>query len=382
MAKANKNQDEIRSIFEDVCAERGLIILVSQYMKFEGNFVHLDGNEVHVRTLDGGEDALCILRVNDLNLRFPHKHVFMEANTKLIGLGMHEGAKTLRFSLPTAVFSMGGRKSPRITGLDDSHATISLKNRRLIKTGVADLSITGTKLALPEDLPQGEFIIKERIMLSIFVKKDISINSGAIVRHIGYRSLSLEFDPELPESVSDALSNWIFEKLEGPKPAATHDGAGTGVATHMDENEDDHVEGGILLITRDDELDSVLKKLLGEDRPFYRVITEIEPLRKKISRKPHLVILHLADTSMNEKKLLQSLLGVIPTDLPILLLGTNVKFETMFELGSGWKVLSSISWMIEKGPFLQRLVLGILRSRYGLTENPEATQQSQALATV
>jgi hypothetical protein len=388
MARTNKNPDEIRSIFEDVCAQRGLTILVSQYMKFEGKFVHLDGNEVHARTNDGGEDALCILRVNDLNLRFPHKHVFMEANTKLIGLGMHEGAKTIRFALPAAVSEMGGRKSHRITDLEGSHATLSLKNGRLIKAGLADLSITGTKLALLEDLPPAEFKVKERIMLSIFVNKKISINSGAILRHVGYRSLALEFDPELPESVSDALSNWIFEKREGkPKPTVPQGGISTnadvaieaGETTNADE--DDNVEGGILLISRDDGLNLVLKKLLGEDRPYCRVKTEIEPLRKKIPRNPHLVILHLADSGMDEIKLLQSLVEAIPADLPILLLGTNVKFETLFELGNGWKVLSSISWMLEKGPFLQRLVLGVLRSRYGLTEKPEGAEQGQALVT-
>jgi hypothetical protein len=259
----------------------------------------------------------------------------------------------------------------------------------LIKASLADLSITGTKLALLEDLPPGEFKVKERIMLSLFVDKKISINSGAILRHIGYRSLALEFDPELPESASTALSNWIFEKKEGkPKPAdhqggpATNAGAATEAGEIAGAEDDDSVEGGILLISRDDSLDLVLKKLLGEDRPYCRVKTEIVPLKKKIPRKPHLVILHLADGGMDEIKLLQSLVEAIPSDMPILLLGTNVKFETLFELGNGWKVLSSISWMLEKGPFLQRLVLGILRSRYGLSENPEGAEQGQALATV
>jgi hypothetical protein len=391
MARTNKNPNEIRSIFEDVCAQRGLTILVSQYMKFEGNFVHLDGNEVHARTNDGGEDALCILRVNDLSLRFPHKHVFMEANTKLIGLGMHDGAKTIRFALPASVSEMGGRKSHRVTDLDGSHATLSLKNGRLIKTGLADLSVTGTKLALLEDLPPGEFKVKERVMLSVFVNKAITIYSGAIIRHVGYRSLAVEFDPELPESVSDVLSDWIFEKREGKlRPAPLQGAIATGSEAtkgdteeaETDAQEDGIAEGGILFISRDDGLDSVLKKLLGESRPYCRVKTEIEPLRKKIHRKPHLVILHLADGGMDEIKLLQSLVESIPADLPILLLGTNVKFETLFELGNGWKVLSSISWILEKGPFLQRLVLGILRSRYGLNENPGGAEQGQALATV
>jgi hypothetical protein len=352
-------------------------------MKFEGHFVHFDGNEVHAKTNDGGEDALCILRVNDLNLRFPHKHVFMEANTKLIGLGMHEGAKTIRFALPAFISEMGGRKSHRVTDLEGSHATLSLKNGRLIKTGLADLSVTGTKLALLEDLPPDEFKIKERVMLSVFVNKAITIYSGAIIRHVGYRSLAVEFDPELPESVSDALSDWIFEKKEGKrKPALPHGAPATGseAATNggTDAEEDSMAEGGILLISRDDGLDSVLKKLLGEDRPYCRVRTEIEPVRKKIHRKPHLVILHLADGGMDEIKLLQSLVEAIPTDLPILLLGTNVKFETLFELGNGWKVLSSISWMLEKGAFLQRLVLGILRSRYGQSEKPDGANQPLA----
>jgi hypothetical protein len=378
MTLTGSTPNEIRSIFEDVCAKRGPAFLGSQSRKLEGNFVYLDGNEVHARTLYGGEDILCVLQADGLSLRFPHKQSFVEANAKLIGLGLHEGSKTIRFALPTDITNTVGRKSPRVTGLDKSHAiSIHIKDGSLIRFGLADLSVTGARLTLPENVPSSEFGVEERIVLSVFVADGISFKTEAIIRHIGYMYIAVEFAPGLPETVLRPLSKWINKKLEEGKPSAIL----------LDEikrvSKDDPIEGGILLITGHDEIDSELQNLLGNVRRFHRVMPEIGLLKKEIpQKKPSLVILHLADGSMDEIRLWHSIVETIPTDLPTLLLGTNIKFETLFELGVGWEVSSSIYWMQEKGPFLKRLVLGILRSRYGQSEKLERAPLRHALAAV
>ena len=109
-ATAIKRPSEIRAIFEGACEARAPFVLATQYLNFNSTFVYLSGDEIHAKTAAGAEDALCILHVNDINLRFEHELGFMEASTKLLGLGSFDGIKTVKFSLPALVDVSGGRQ--------------------------------------------------------------------------------------------------------------------------------------------------------------------------------------------------------------------------------------------------------------------------------
>jgi len=356
---SEKNSEKIRSIFSDVCARRGLLILVTQYLKFESRFVHLDGNEIHAATETGSADALAILGIKDVKLRFPHKLDFMEASTNLIGLGTHEGEKTIKFALPSSIYTADGRQNSRITQLDGAYATFRIGGRRLIRADMVDLSATGARLTMTVDLPHSEFRVKDKIMLSINLSDDITINSGAIVRHVKNRTFGVEFNPGLSDSDMISISGWFFKRQEERENSADNMdiSAGTAISTAKG-------EGEILLVTPDDDLSASLGKLLGEKVKFRRVLPAIAPLQEALSKKPRLVILHMSDDSTIGRLLLKSLAENISSGLPTLLLGTGVDDEMLVETGLTCKAAFSVLWTPNKSLFLQRLVLGVLRRHY------------------
>ena len=373
MVDLSKNKEEIRSIFEEACARRELLVLITRYLKFESNFVHIDGDEVHARTTTGGEDALKILGISELSLRFPYKLDFLEANTKMLGLGSHEGARTIRFALPTTIYANDGRRAPRITQLGKTYATFNLRGRYFIRANVIDLSVTGARLAMTEALPRSELRTNDRIMLSIYLPDDISINNGAIIRHIEDRNFGVEFSPSLPDSLIAFLSNWAFRKQEKERELkASRADQSAKAAMAVTEKEKNTGEGGILFVTRDGRLNSALNKVIGEDRKFYRIEPIVADLITVLSKKPQLVILHVSNDSTAERWLLNSLAENIPWEIPTLLLGTGIENELLFEVSQECNVVASALWAPHNTLFLQRLVLGILRKYYGHDESPMA----------
>jgi hypothetical protein len=379
MKKVTKNKERVRSIFSEACAQRELLVLVTPYLRFVTNFIHLDGDEIHTRAMISREGALYGLRIADLNLRFQHKMSFLEAPSKLIGFGIHEGQKTIRFSLPKLIYENDERKNIRIERVGQIMATFSTPSLRFIQASLVDISASGAQLTAREVLPNDVLSVNDKIMLSFSLSKDIDINNSAIVRHKTDSTFGVEFSPRLPDSIQEPLASWIFIKREETydfmaRNAGTDDAASEesdGIEGYKDSG------GGILLVTRDADVDSALKNLLAENINFYRALPAIAPMKDALTKKPNLVILHLADSKMEEKRLFKSLAETIRKGVPILLLGTGMEIEQLSELGQDFKAASSIIWTPGKNPFLQRLVMGILRRHYGHGESPMAPLEAE-----
>ena len=359
--KSKKSKEEIRAIFEEACARRGLLIIVTTYLRYEAQFVHLDGNEVHASITTGGEHAMLSLGSSEVTLRFPSKLDFMEAITKLIGMGSHEGGKTIRFALPSFVFENDGRKSSRITQLGGAYATFRIGSR-IIRANIIDFSATGAKIAMAQELPHSEFRVGDRIMLSIFLSENISIASSAIVRHLKGGTFGAEFSPGLSDSDMISISSWFFRQMEKERELMAHRADMEARATGAEEKPD---EGGILFVTLDDELDKSLNQLFDADRKFHRVLPDATLLKNAISKAPRMVILHMADDSKMERLQLRALAEKIPQDVPILLLGTDIGGDLLFEISQTCKAAACFQWAPGRAVLLQRLVLGILKKHYG-----------------
>ena len=367
MSTTNVNQEEIRVIFSDACARRELLILTTQYLKLESNFVLLEGSEVYAKTTSGGEDALSILKVKDISLRFPHKLDFLEATSTIVGIGDHNGEKLIRFELPQSIQANDGRSSPRIGNLKDAYATFPLRgDKRVVKATVINISDTGARLSLEEALPNNEFRVKDRIMLSLYLSKGVSITSPACVRHLDYKTFGIEFRPGLADSDVRTLSAWAFSKQERERDIIVPSNVTEEFAVPQDEVKDVVVGGGILFVSWDSSLEAALGASFGPGMRFYSAMPSLLTLKEALTQQPHMVILHMPDGSDKSKRLIKSLEANIPEGTPVLLLGTDVSYERLFETRQELKkVLSSISWTPEKSQFLQRLALGMMRGRYG-----------------
>ncbi|MCL1894067.1 MAG: PilZ domain-containing protein [Holophagaceae bacterium] len=370
MANRNK-KDEIREIFEGACAQQAPLIIATQYLKFESNLVHFEGNEVHAKTIAGGEDALSILKISNLDLRFPFRLDFIETSAKFVGIGTHAGSKTIKFSLPNSIEEKGGRHSTRLSDLGRAYATFKLAGQTLIRASMIDLSTTGTRLKSNVNLVVNKLQVNDRIMLSIYLPDEVAINNGAIIRHVDHRTFGLEFSPELSDSVVGKISKWAFMRQEKAKEqmserVALSDQAAR-IATIAEKNKND---GGIVVITRDDEMDTTLQKLLGEGRQYYRIPPATVLMDYALSRKPQLIIFHVDNDHFAERLLMKSLAESIPMGVPILFLGTVIKAESLVELSQACGSVTSLQWMPSKSLFLQRLVLGIMRNFYGHAPSP------------
>jgi len=373
MGKQNKNEKKIRQIFSESCNRRELLIIVTPYLRFESNFVHLDGNEIHARAMISQESAQYGLRISDLSLRFPYKSSFLEAPSKLMGFGIHEGHKTIKFSLPKVIYENDDRKHLRIESVGQIAATCSTPSLRFIQASLNDISSSGTQLTAREELSNGVLKVNDNIMLSIPLTHDITINNNAIVRHLNGRTFGVEFSPVLPNSIREPLTSWIFQKRE-----ETYDSLARSnevASEKVVDGKGGDSGGGILLVTRDNEMYLALSKLLAEDKNFYHALPTIGSMKVALSNKPHLVILHMTNNKMEEKHLFKSLARTVKEETPILLLGTDIEFELLSELAQDFKAVSSIDWTPSKSLFLQRLVLGVLRRHYGHSESPMAPKE-------
>jgi len=361
MWKVKENSKEkIRSIFSEACAKAEMFILNTKYCKTEAHFVKLDGNEVHIKATAGGERVLTILGHSDINLRFPNNPGYVDVNTKLIGPGAYEGDKTIKFALPPYIYVCQGRRSPRITHLEGVYAAFGFGDNRSFRTDVVDLSITGAKLTIVQGSTHRQLKQNDRISLSIHLSKDISIYSGAIVRHVDYSTFGVEFSPDLADSDITAILDWFHEKQEKVQKALTNcediDADATAI---MEESLDEYV---ILLVTNDDELGVSLNQLLGNGRTFYCVAPDTPQLLDALDARPNLVIFHLSGDTI-EKLTLKSLIESIPSETPVLLLGTEIDDDLLFELRLLFKAVTCEQWAPKKGRFLQQLVSGILRKK-------------------
>jgi len=368
MSKRTSNPAEIRAIFEKACAGQELLILVTQYLKFESRFVRMGEREVHARTTTGGEEALEILGVSDVRLRFPEGLDFMEASTRMTGLGEVEGLRTVRFALPTLLTANDGRRAPRVSGIQGAYATFGLRGLRTIRAAISNISVTGARLSLSVDLPLGELRTKDRLALTMSLPGGITIISGAIVRHKDYRHFGVEFDPPLGQADLAALSRWVFLRHEaGRDAAAEREDARTKSAKGGKT-----VGNGILVVTDNEDFKLTLADLLGEGRETLSVPPLRAPFGDALAQRPLAVILHVAGDGEDEAANIKALAETIPWEVPTLLVGTGADPERLTLLGRECRALASIAMTPSKGVFLQRLVLGALRKYYGQSEGPMA----------
>jgi hypothetical protein len=371
MTKVYSSQKEIRAIIGGACDARGLLILVTRYLKFESSFVLLDGGEVHARTATDGGEALKILGVTELELRFPSGRDFLGATTRLLGVGSHEGVRTVRFALPSQLRVDDSRKAPRTHLTEGAFATFALRGSRLVRAAISNISTSGLRLAVDEDIPASDLRVKDKLPLTVDLPGGVTIINAASVRHADRRNFGMEFDPRLSGRDMAALSTWVFRKREEElEQAAARDDADVRAAMAAEAaGGAAGVQGdGVLVATDDGEMKLALAGLLGEDRRLLTAPASPAAFRQALFRRPLMVVLHASAPA--EGGLVKELAGDVPDGIPVLLLGTGVDADWLAETGRECGAAASMLMAPSKGPFLQRLALGILRKHYGHGESP------------
>lgn len=364
-----KGQSEIRELLAQACTRRELLILATPYLRFESSFVALEGNELHVLATMSRDDAAFGLKTSDLKMRFPQGLGFFESAVQMLGLGLHDGRRTVRLSIPKSVQENDQRVAYRVERLGKVEVTFSTPKADLYTATLLDVSTSGARIHTHVDLPEGAMYAGDPIQVSIPLDNDIRIQGGARVRHMRGRSVGLQYQPELGAEVLEPLSRWVFLRREEERERMARR---LEQAAWSEPRDNGIAELSILLISADPDMEQELKEALAGVRPLTRLAPAAQALKDALAAKPSLAIFHVSGAGLDERRRLKTLLEIAQRKVPTLLLGTEVDGATLFELASEWKASSAMSWNHGRGPFLERLVRGMIRRHMDSGEGPMA----------
>ena len=349
--------DEVQGILGQACANRELMILLTPYLRFESNFLQLEGGALHARVTMGAEDAMFGLRNPDLRFRFPHATRFLEGKTRLLGFGVVEGRRSLRLEVPKTLQDDDQRVAYRAERVGRIEVTFSTP-RFEIRTGLlANLSTTGARIYSLQEKLEGVFECGNPMTVTIPVTDEIKINSPAVVRWTQGRALGLEFLPILPEPVLTPLSRWIFLRREEDKDRLRSLGTPLSPAPTTG-------AGGLVLVSTSAEMEQSLRDHLADLPPLRRISPTMAAMKEAVMSHPALLLFHLPSLGLDERKRLRALVEVLPPRQPFLLVGSGVEASALMELGTELKAAAAVVLGPTPGPFFQRLLRGVLRRHY------------------
>jgi hypothetical protein len=358
-----KRPDAIREILVQACARNELLILVTPYLRFESNFVGLEGGELHAAATMSRDDATFGLRAQDLRIRFPVGLGFMEAPTRLVGLGLHGGRRTVRLAVPKVVYENDDRADYRVERVGRVEVTCGTIRGDLLQTALVDLSTRGARLHTRTDVAATGLQPGSTLFLSIPVDDELQLEARAEVRHAGPRTLGLEFAPPLPQDLQESLSRWVFKRreedeerlaqrvelgLRQPVPSAPSSGRSAGA---------------ILMVGGSPELETALAATFKEFLPLVRIPLAAQELKDALRDGPLLALFVLDGPGLDARRRVKALVELAVSRVPVLLLGLGVDSDELFKLGAAWKVASTLAWTSGRSGFLLRLARGVLRQR-------------------
>jgi hypothetical protein len=367
-----KKNDEILDILRQACARRELLILATPYLRFESSFLAIQDGELHIQATMTREDATYGLRAPDLIMRFPDGLGFFEAKVSVLGLGVLEGRRTLKLSIPKALHENDQRSSYRVERVGRVLVTYSTLKGNLMQGSLVDISTTGAKVHAQRDLDPAMIAPDTPLLLSIPLSPDIQIEARAEVRHVGARSIGLVFRSALDSAVEQALSRWVFLRREEDRER---------LAQRLELNDRTaparpQAPRGILLVSTDPALEVALGEFLTPIQPLVRLPLAAQSLKDALAAGPPLAIFHVNGTNLDERRRLKTLAELASGRVPVLILGTQVEGSALFDLVSDWKASSAMVWSPSRGLFLQRLAQGIIRRHTLGGDSPMAPKES------
>ncbi|BDU75604.1 PilZ domain-containing protein [Mesoterricola sediminis] len=360
--------DDVREVLRQACARRELLILATPYLRFESSFVGIHEGELHVHATMAREDAMFGLRTPELRLRFPDGLGFFEARVEMKGLGILEGKRTVRLTLPKALQENDQRSGYRVERVGRVTVTYGTLKGDLLQGSLVDISTTGARLHAQRDVDPQAMGPGTPLLLSIPLAPDIQIETRAEVRHAQARTLGVAFRPALPPAVEQPLTRWVFLRREEERERLSQrlDIQARTAAPKGQE------QTGILLVGGDAALETDLAGFLTPVRPLAHIPASLQPLKDALAGAPPLVIFHVASTGLDERKRLRTLVELAQAKAPVLLLATQVDGASLFELSGELKASSAMVWNPARGLFLQRLAQGIIRRHTHGGDSPMA----------
>lgn len=372
-----RNPETIAEIFRNACDRREFLILVTPYLRFESSFLRLDEGEIHAAATMGREDAMSGLRSPELKMRFPHSVSFLEASTQLKGFGMAHGRRSIRLALPATLQTEDHRGAYRVDRVGRVPVTFSTPKYDLLTGTLVDISTTGCRIFTSTDLAGSDFQAGDDMAVTIQLTDAIRINTGVKLRHIHGRTFGVEFRPQLDDFILHPLSRWVFEKREEDLERISRRGVDLAAPADV-VRQSAAPPAGLVLVTKDAQLEIPLQELLGGLQPLHRIPPIISALKDACARRPALLLFHVPGLGLDDRRHLKLMVESLSGRVPFLLLGTGIEAGPLLEMGNDLKAAVSIVFHPERGTFFQRLVQGVLRRTYEGGESPMAPVEPES----
>jgi hypothetical protein len=186
----------------------------------------------------------------------------------------------------------------------------------------------------------------------------------------------VEYRPQLDDHLLHPLSRWVFEKREEDLERMARRGAETAAPAEAGKMVASR-PSGLVLVSGDGALGTALEELLGGLQPLRRVPPTMAALKDALQQKPALVLYHVPNLSLDERRRLKPMVETLQGRVPFVLLGTAIEGGALLELGSELKATVSIVFNPERATFFQRLVQGVLRRTYEGGESPMAPRERE-----
>jgi len=372
VADVIKKGEEILEILRSACGRRELLILATPYLRFESSFMAVRDGELHILATMSRDDAMFGLRGADLKIRFPDGMGFYEAAVETRGLGLLDGRRTVRLSLPKTLQENDQRVAYRVERVGRVTVTYSTPRGDLVQAALVDISTTGARLLAQRDLDPDVIFPGTKLVLSIPLDPEIQIETRAEVRHAGARSLGVAFRPVLPLAVEQPLSRWVFRRREEERERLAQRLEVSVASTRSPALG----PTGILLVSSDPALELALSEFLTPIQPLIRLPVAAQAIKDALAAAPPLVIFHVTRDDLDHRRRLKTLVELAQGKAPVLLLSTQVDGATLFELSGECKVSSALVWNPSRGVFLQRLAQGIIRRHNQGGDSPMAPAET------
>ncbi|BDU78127.1 PilZ domain-containing protein [Mesoterricola sediminis] len=360
-----RNPAVIRDTLKRVCDRNELAILVTPNAKFDLNFLWLDQEVFHVTATMSRDEALFALKAPGLKVRFPFGPRIFSAGTRLAGLGVARGRRSLRLAIPEELENDDFRRAYRVEKVGRVQVTFSSRRYELLRGSLVNISTGGARVFAGQNLGDEDVQIDDEIHVSIPLTPAITINGRARVRHRRGNSVGMEFRPTLHGALLDDLARWTFQKREealaqfleteeeGPRPAPRE---------ALDLAPEVPVIG---LLGGGPELEARLRELFEGLPPVRRLPATVQGVRILGERARVLVLCHVASLDPDQVRRLAILLEPLRGKRPFALLGEGVEPARMMALANDWEAVLGTTLDRDGGAPLRRLAQGLFAQEPG-----------------
>lgn len=348
------------TIIQEVCEAKRSAILATPYLGFETRFLAQEGAELHMWATMSRSVAEHTLSEQPLRIRFPWALGMLAGATKVLGFEQDEKRRFLRVALPKRLDPDELRKYWRNDRCGKSTGTLGNEDLKVVRVSLENLSQGGASIFSMEPLDPVAFGAGHQTTLSLVLDGGIKLLSQVRIVHGDAFHMGLAFEPPLPSAAQDQLTLWLQPRWEAAKlawqdRAELRAQAVLAAATAEPE--------GILLISSSLEIEAQIRPLL-DGLPELRVTPPVmSSLKKALSPAPLLVLMHLPQSGLEERRRFRALVEALP-GCPLVLLSSPQGTALAQDIGAEVRALS-LSWNPSLGAFLRRLVVGLLKKHSG-----------------